>query len=65
MIAHPNDELPGEEVAAVVAGPAIYLLAQALFRLRMAGTVSRQAVRGALACVAVGLVGRLRAGARR
>jgi low temperature requirement protein LtrA len=57
VIAHPEDELPGEQVAAVVAGPALYLLAQALFRLRMAGTVSRKRFGGAIACVAVGLIG--------
>jgi low temperature requirement protein LtrA len=57
VIAHPSDELPAREVAAVVAGPAIYLLAHALFRLRMAGTISWKRLGGALACVAVGLVG--------
>jgi low temperature requirement protein LtrA len=57
VIAHPSDELPGEEVAAVVAGPAIYLLGQALFRLRMAGTISRKRLGGAIACVAVGALG--------
>jgi low temperature requirement protein LtrA len=57
VIAHPTDVLPGEEVAAVVAGPAIYLLAHALFRLRMAGTISWKRLGGALACVAVGGVG--------
>lgn len=40
VIAHPTDRLPGKEIAAVVAGPALYLLAHALFRLRMTGTVS-------------------------
>jgi low temperature requirement protein LtrA len=57
VIAHPSDELPGEEVAAVVAGPAIYLLAHALFRMRMAGTISWKRLGGALACVVVGAVG--------
>jgi low temperature requirement protein LtrA len=57
VIAHPTDVLPGEEVAAVVAGPAIYLLAHALFRLRMAGSLSGKRLAGALACVAVGGVG--------
>ena len=57
VIAHPTDVLPGEEVAAVVAGPAIYLFAQALFRLRMAGSVSWKRFGGAFACVAVGGVG--------
>jgi low temperature requirement protein LtrA len=56
-IAHPSDELPGEEVAAVVAGPAIYLLGQALFRLRMAGSISWRRLGGAIACVAAGAVG--------
>jgi low temperature requirement protein LtrA len=56
-IAHPTARLPAAEVAAVVAGPAIYLLAHVLFRLRMAGSVSWKRLSGALACVAVGGVG--------
>jgi low temperature requirement protein LtrA len=54
VIAHPTEVLPGEQIAAVVAGPAIYLFAHALFRLRMAGSVSWKRLSGALACVAVG-----------
>jgi low temperature requirement protein LtrA len=54
VIAHPGDPLAGREIAAVVAGPAIYLLGHALFRLRMAGSVSWKRLGGALACVAVG-----------
>ena len=46
VIAHPTDVLPGEEVAAVVAGPAIYLFAMVLFRLRMAGSLSRKRLGG-------------------
>ncbi len=57
VIAHPTEVLPAPEVAAVVAGPAIYLLAHALFRLRMAGSVSWRRLGGALACLAVGLIG--------
>ena len=57
VIAHPTDELPDGEIAVVAAGPAIYLLAHALFRLRMAGTVSWKRLGGALACVAVAGVG--------
>ena len=57
VIAHPTEVLPGSEVAAVVAGPAIYLLAHALFRLRVAGSVSWRRLGGALACLAVGLIG--------
>jgi low temperature requirement protein LtrA len=57
VIAHPTEVLPGSEIAAVVAGPAIYLLAHALFRLRMAGSVSWRRLGGALACLVVGLIG--------
>ena len=57
MIAHPTDVLPGDEIVAVVAGPAIYLLAMVLFRLRMAGSLSRKRLAGAIACLAAGVVG--------
>jgi low temperature requirement protein LtrA len=57
VIAHPTDVLPANEVVVVVAGPAIYLLGHVLFRLRMAGTLSRKRLAGALACVAVGGLG--------
>jgi low temperature requirement protein LtrA len=53
VIAHPTDRLPAREIAAVVAGPALYLLAHVLFRLRMTGTVSWKRLGGAAACVAV------------
>ena len=57
VIAHPDEVLHGAEIVAVVAGPAIYLLAMALFRLRVAGTVSGKRLAGALACVVAGLLG--------
>jgi low temperature requirement protein LtrA len=57
VIAHPTEELPGREIAVVVAGPAIYLVGHALFRLRMAGSLSWKRLGGAIACVAVGGVG--------
>jgi low temperature requirement protein LtrA len=57
VIAHPTDELAAAEVAAVVAGPALYLLGHVLFRLRMTGSPSWKRLGGALACVAVGAVG--------
>jgi low temperature requirement protein LtrA len=57
VIAHPTDVLPGAEVATVVAGPALYLLAHVALRLRMTGTISVKRLSGALACVAVGGVG--------
>ena len=57
VIAHPLEVLPGDQVAAVVAGPTIYLLAHSLFRLRMAGSVSWKRLGGALVCLLVGGVG--------
>jgi low temperature requirement protein LtrA len=57
VIAHPTDVLAGAEVATVVAGPALYLLAHVALRLRMTGTISAKRLTGALACVAIGGVG--------
>ena len=57
VIAHPLERLSAAEIAAVVAGPAIYLLGHALFRLRMAGSLSWKRFGGALACVLVGATG--------
>ena len=49
-------QLPSEEVGAVASGPALYLLALTVFRLRMAGSIAWKRLAGALACIAVGLV---------
>ena len=57
VIAHPDEVLHGAELIAVCAGPAIYLLAQTLFRLRMAGSLSRKRLGGAIACVAAAGIG--------
>jgi low temperature requirement protein LtrA len=57
VIAHPTETLPGREVATVVAGPTIYLLAHVLFRLRMAGSVSVKRLTAAGACAVVGALG--------
>jgi low temperature requirement protein LtrA len=57
VIAHPDEVLHGAELLAVCAGPAIYLLAQTLFRLRMAGSLSRKRLAGAAACVAAAGIG--------
>ena len=57
VIAHPTDELPGAELAAVVAGPVLYLLGHVALRLRMTRTVSVKRLAGAAACVAVAPVG--------
>jgi low temperature requirement protein LtrA len=57
VILHPTEQLAASEIAAIVAGPAIYLLGHVLFRLRMAGSVSWKRLSGAIACVAVGGLG--------
>jgi low temperature requirement protein LtrA len=56
VIAHPTEHLSAAETAAVVGGPALYLVAHALFRLRMAGTIAWKRLAAALACLAVGLL---------
>jgi low temperature requirement protein LtrA len=57
VIAHPTEELPRGELLVVAAGPALYLLGHALFRLRMAGSLAWKRLTGALACLLAGLVG--------
>jgi low temperature requirement protein LtrA len=57
VIAHPTEELADAELAAVVAGPALYLLAHVALRLRMTGTISGRRLVGALACIAIAAVG--------
>jgi len=57
VIAHPTEILPPYEVAAVAAGPAVYLLAHTLFGYRLTESMGRAKPLGALACVLVGFVG--------
>src|SRR5215207_678620 len=57
VIAHPTEALPDAELAAVVCGPALYLLAHVALRLRMTGTISGRRLAGALACLAIGAIG--------
>ncbi|MPZ92873.1 MAG: low temperature requirement protein A [Actinobacteria bacterium] len=57
VIAHPTETLHGPELVAVVAGPALYLLAHVALRLRMTGTISVRRLTAAVACVAVGFIG--------
>jgi low temperature requirement protein LtrA len=57
VIAHPTEILPPSEVAAVAAGPAVYMLAHTLFGYRLTGLWYRSKLLGALACVAVGFAG--------
>ena len=59
VIAHPGEPLETAELVAVVAGPALYLLAHALFRLRVSGTLGWRRPLGAAVC------GRPRRGPRR
>jgi low temperature requirement protein LtrA len=57
VIAHPTEELADAELVAVVSGPALYLLAHVALRLRMTGTIGTRRLAGALACLAIGLLG--------
>jgi low temperature requirement protein LtrA len=57
VIAHPTGILPPYEVAAVAAGPALYLLAHTLFGYRLTGSMGRAKPLGTLACALVGFVG--------
>jgi low temperature requirement protein LtrA len=49
LLAHPTDPLGGVGAATVIGGPALFLLGETLFRLRMTGTFSSRR----LACVGV------------
>ena len=57
VIEHAREMLDGAQVAVIVAGPAVYLLGHALFRHRITGSISRLRIAGAVACLAVGLLG--------
>jgi low temperature requirement protein LtrA len=57
VIAHPSEELPDAELAAVVCGPALYLIAHVALRLRVTGTIGGRRLAGALACLAIAAVG--------
>jgi len=57
VIAHPTSVLSAAEIATVAAGPGLYLLGLALFRLRVAGTVAWKRLAGAAGCVAAGALG--------
>ena len=57
VIAHPTEELPDTELAVVVSGPALYLLAHVALRLRITGTIGGRRLAGALACLAIGAIG--------
>jgi low temperature requirement protein LtrA len=56
VIAHPTEHLSTAEAAAVVGGPALYLVAHVLFRLRMGRSLSTKRLTAAAACLAAGLL---------
>jgi low temperature requirement protein LtrA len=57
VIAHPGETLHGPELVALAAGPVLYLFGHLLFRLRMAGSISRPRLIAALVIVALGFAG--------
>jgi low temperature requirement protein LtrA len=57
VIAHPTTKLPDPQLAAVVSGPALYLLAHVALRLRLTGSITGRRLAGATACLAVGAIG--------
>jgi low temperature requirement protein LtrA len=57
VIAHPTAELTNAQLAAVVCGPALYLLAHVALRLRITQKISGRRLAGAIACLAVGAIG--------
>jgi low temperature requirement protein LtrA len=56
-IAHPGSELQLSGVLTIAGGPALYLLGHVLFRLRMAGSLSRKRLAGSGAVALAGLAG--------
>jgi low temperature requirement protein LtrA len=56
-IARPTAQFSGGEIAAVVAGPAVYLIGLSLFRLRLAGSLPPKRLLGAAGCGVAGVIG--------
>ncbi len=57
VIEHPTEELATAQLVTVVAGPVLFLLAEAWLRLRMTGAISRRRLAGMAGCIAVGFLG--------
>jgi low temperature requirement protein LtrA len=57
VVEHPTEELSHPELAVLVCGPALYLLAHVALRLRMTGTIGGRRLAGALACLAIAAIG--------
>jgi low temperature requirement protein LtrA len=56
VIAHPSEVLPAAEIAVVVGGPGLYLLAHAFFRRRMTGKWGPKRLYGAAGCFVPAIV---------
>jgi low temperature requirement protein LtrA len=56
LIHDPGESLPTNELIALVGGPALYLVALSLTRLRAIGSISPKRTIAALACVAIGVI---------
>jgi low temperature requirement protein LtrA len=56
LLAHPGDVLTGVGAAALIGGPALFLIGETLFRLRMVGTVSARRLTCVAALALTGLV---------
>jgi low temperature requirement protein LtrA len=56
LIHDPGESLPTNELIALVGGPALYLAALSLTRLRAIGSISPKRTIAALACVAIGVI---------
>jgi low temperature requirement protein LtrA len=57
LLAHPGDALSGVGAAAVLGGPALFLIGESLFRLRMIGSVNPRRLTCAAALALAGVVG--------
>jgi low temperature requirement protein LtrA len=57
VITRPTAQLSPAEIAAAVAGPAVYLIGLSLFRLRLAGSLPPKRLLGAAACGVAGVLG--------
>ena len=57
VIDHPTADLSPAKIAAVVSGPALYLIGLSLFRLRLAGSLPPKRLLGAAGCGVAGLIG--------
>jgi low temperature requirement protein LtrA len=56
VIAHPRDPLEGAYLLTVIAGPALFILAQVVLGWRMTGRISSRRMVAFAGCVAVGLL---------